>query len=51
MFNELMNAIMKNKKYNKPVVEILPVAASAAVLVGSNKGLGIGEDISGGEGG
>jgi len=43
---------MENKKYNKPVVEILQVAPSAAVLAGSNtSGLGIGDPISGGEGG
>ena len=43
---------MKNRQYNKPVVEILQVAPSAAVLAGNNtSGLGIGDPISGGEGG
>ena len=43
---------MKNRKYNKPVVEILQVAPSAAVLAGSNtSGLGIGGTIDNGEGG
>ena len=42
---------MQNKIYSKPVVEAVQVKLSANVLAGSNPGLGIGDPISGGEGG
>lgn len=43
---------MKNQKYSKPVVEAVQIKLSTNVLViVSNTGLKIGEEISGGEGG
>lgn len=42
---------MQNKIYSKPVVEAVQVKLSANVLVGSGPGIGIGDPISGGEGG
>ena len=42
---------MKNKIYSKPIVEATRLQATANLLVGSDTGLGIGDPISGGEGG
>lgn len=42
---------MNKKMYNKPIVEATQLKATANLLIGSNTGLGIGEPISGGEGG
>jgi hypothetical protein len=42
---------MDNKVYSKPVVEAIQVQMSSIIMVGSEKGLGIGDPISGGEGG
>lgn len=42
---------MKNKIYTKPVVEATQLVATQNLLVGSEPSLGIGDPISGGEGG
>lgn len=43
---------MKNKVYSKPVVEAAQVKMSSLVMAGSgDPGIGIGDPISGGEGG
>ena len=42
---------MKNKIYTKPVVEATQLVATQNLLVGSEPVLGIGDPISGGEGG
>jgi len=42
---------MKNKMYTKPIVEAMQLKATVNLLAGSEAGLGIGDPISGGEGG
>jgi hypothetical protein len=42
---------MRNKMYSKPIVEVAQLNATANVLTSSPTGLGIGDPISGGEGG
>ena len=39
------------KVYNQPNVELVQLMPSTMILVGSPAGLGIGDPISGGEGG
>lgn len=42
---------MNNKMYSKPIVEATQLKSTANLLVGSDTGIGIGDPISGGEGG
>lgn len=42
---------MNKKMYNKPVVEAMQLQSTANLLAGSDTGIGIGDPISGGEGG
>ena len=42
---------MKNKIYTKPVVKATQLVATANILACSEPGIGIGDPISGGEGG
>ena len=42
---------MKNKIYSKPIVAVTSLVTTANLLVGSSTGLGLGDPISGTEGG
>ena len=52
MKNEVNRSFMdKKKNYNQPNVELVQLMPTTMILAGSQTGLGIGDPISGGEGG
>ena len=42
---------MEKKKYSQPIVEQMQLLPGSSILVGSVPNIGIGDPISGGEGG